>query len=125
MVNDTTGQDEALEQVDGERNGRLWVTKKKPAATSEELDRLDEFHRSMADSPDWDRWFWEGPDDAYSAAERLYFVLAPDHDGDRKEARNFWEFVARPYEMDDITPSFVEGFVIGALEASNEMATSE
>lgn len=119
--------DETAQYEAGKHAGRLWVTKKQPPASSEELDRLDEFHRAMEGSTDWDIWFSDGGLvlSAFTTAERLYFILTPYHDGDRDEAQSFWEFVAWPHEMDDISPSFVEGFVIGVLEVRDEMATSE
>src|SRR4051812_43994622 len=75
----------------GKSSGRIWVTKKTPAAAPEELVRLDEFYEGLGS--DAGRWFCD--DDklsAFSTAERVYFVLSPDDDGDRKEARAFWEF---------------------------------
>jgi hypothetical protein len=114
--------EQAAEYDNGNATGQRWVTKK--GAPQEELARLDQFRSSLEDTVDWGRWFSDEPNDAYSTAERLYFVLTPDHDGDRDEAQSFWEFVVRARDMADITASFVEGFVEGALEAWDQTKTT-
>jgi hypothetical protein len=113
--------DEDSDLAAGEYHGRRWVTLKKDVATPEALARLDRFHRRLEGSVDWGRWFADDAGGAYSAAERLYFVMAPDHVGYREEARSFWEAALFPGAADDLTPAFVEGFVVGALEAKGGM----
>jgi hypothetical protein len=118
MSRSKSNADEVAEYEGGKATGQRWVTQM--VTPQEELARLYELWNTLEDTVDWGEWFSNGPNDAYSTAERLYFVLAPDHDGDRDEAQSFWEAVLFPEAADDLTPEFVEGFVEGALEASDE-----
>lgn len=97
------------------------MTCKHDTATPDALARLDRFHGRLGGSVHWDRWFSDDAGGAYTAAERVYFVLNPDHVGYREEARSFWEAVLFPGAADDLPPAFVEGFVAGALEAADGM----
>ena len=57
-------------------------------ATLSQLRRLAELAQVSCPS-EWDRWFTMGTD-AYTAAERLFFTLNPDQEGDREAAAEFW-----------------------------------
>lgn len=107
-----------IEFKNGENVGRLWVRKKEPAATAEELLRLHEFYEGLGANTD--QWF-DSSARAFTVAEMIYFVIAPDHDGSRREAKDFWEFAAWPSRISDLSAGFVEGFVVGALEAWEAM----
>jgi hypothetical protein len=69
-----------------------------------ELSRLAEFAKGFCPT-DWDRWFTMSSGNAYTAAERLFFVLHPDRDGDREAAANF---LGEQY-IDREVQEFVEG----------------
>ena len=110
--------DERREFEAGRSTGRLWVTKKEPAATAAELAHLHEFYASLG--ADAEQWFYCVVS-AFTAAERVYFVIVPDRDGSRREAKSFWEFTAWPSKLNDLSSEFAEGFVVGALEAWDEL----
>ena len=60
----------------------------KSGANNAQLSRIAKFAKEICPS-DWDRWF-DGGNDAFTAAERLFFVLEPSQDGDRETAAKFW-----------------------------------
>lgn len=118
MFRSKNNADEVTQYEGGKATGQRWVTQM--VTPPEELARLYEFSNSLGDTFDWGEWFSNGPNDAYRTAERLYFVLAPDHDGDREKAQSFWESVLFPEAADDLSSEFVEGFAAGALDAMEE-----
>jgi hypothetical protein len=113
--------DEPTDFATGEYHGRRWVELDKGTATRDGLTRLDKLHRRLEEPAAWGRWLSGDAGGAYSAGERLFFVLAPDHVGDPQQARAFWDAVLSPGAADDLTPLFLEGFVVGALEAWDGM----
>jgi hypothetical protein len=115
MPRNDSARDEAAEYDGGKATGQRWLTEM--AAPQEELARLDQLWSNLEGTIDGARWFSDKPNDAYSTAERLYYFIAPHHDGDREAAQSFWESVLFPEAADDLTSEFVEGFVEGALEA--------
>jgi hypothetical protein len=84
----------------------------------EELTRLERFQDRCGH--DWGRVFDEGSS-AYSAAERLYFVLHPENDRDRRVSTDFWEFVLGDDASMADDPRFVQGFADGLLAAWDEV----
>lgn len=117
-------KEQAMENAykDGYEAGRQWVDgfgDKDGDAEMEELDRLKDFH----DHPGRDaRYGWkeffdsEYGSSAYSTAERFYFLIHPEDDGDRGEAEEFWRSI-----LDDgcdvlVYDEWYRGFAEGALK---------
>jgi hypothetical protein len=107
--------DRGMHTTSGSTAGRKWAREK---ARPEELQRLARLAEQLqySTNPSWAGWFSENPGQAFSAAERLYFVLRPDRDGDREAAATFWG----PHEAEARDPDFVQGFAEGALAAPDE-----
>ena len=122
----------------GRKDGSDWATGNKSGdyiATHEELERLTDHMRDM-DSNKIQREdaFTFGIQDAYSAAERFYFCIQPDDDGDRQAAIDFWENtlvdVSDNHDVDvnddpeleidnkDPHDAYVSGFACGACDAA-------
>jgi hypothetical protein len=85
----------------------------------EEATRLERYQERCGH--DWDGLFEEQPNNAYGVAERLYFVLHPERDGDRGGSTEFWEFVLRHDTTAAHDPNFVRGFADGLLAAWDEV----
>lgn len=101
--------------------GRYWS---EHIASAEQLRNLDLWLGRMPDraTPDWDRWFDDHENGAYSAAERLYFAIDPDCRGDRKASGQFWLSVAKDDAPDG---GFVQGFVEGVLDGLDQNGSAE
>jgi hypothetical protein len=96
----------------GHEAGKQWATE---AAEFDELNRLSEL-RAQLSIHDLPRFFEDG-NSAYSAGERLFFVIRPEEDGERDAARDFWKSL----DIDGGTDladkgSFAYGFFKGAIE---------
>jgi hypothetical protein len=95
---------------EGEEAGRRWAENE---AEADELSRLEQCRQGAG--YDWARLFYQRESQAYSADEWLFFRIRPEFEGDREEARLFWEDVlGEDAHLTDI-PSFVQGFAEGAL----------
>src|SRR5690242_13936777 len=73
---------------DGRQAGREWA---ESSAEVDELERLEAFTAEQ-----WNDLFGEDTDwstSAYGPSEQFVFAIRPNVDGDRVEARTFWEFV--------------------------------
>ncbi len=93
----------------GFRQGQKWAEE---TASKTEVDRLNDWWDAFRTESDRNRWL--DADDAYSAAERLYFEMNPDDAGDREAAKGFWSLIVGDDESPDT--GFVRGFAEGALE---------
>jgi len=90
-------------------------------AEAKELERLSSLHRQIFFEPslDWKTYFDDSHGlSVYSAAERLYFTLHDEDDGDRDASREFWNSVLedRVIACDTNVAEFFRGFCDGALE---------
>jgi len=101
---------ENADQKAGKHAGRRWALAKNGAGV-QAINRLTKAHQV------WDEWFWRA-ETSYTPSQSVYFVINPSDDGDRREARSFWECWAND---PDPSRDFVEGFVNGALEAWDEV----
>lgn len=78
---------EQLDHEAGKAVGRRWVQHEK--TDIREVQRLDGVF------PEWDYDFFGRTVSASTTAERVFFLICPKDDGDRKAARWFWESVLR------------------------------
>src|SRR5437764_662816 len=88
-------QAEEQDYQDGVEAGRRWAGG--DPAPYREVKRLGRLRDKLGN--DWDGWFEQG-DSAWSVAERLYFALYLDDDGDRNAAAGFWGEDGREQEGD-------------------------
>jgi hypothetical protein len=95
---------------EGEEAGRRWAENE---AEADELARLESCRQAAG--YDWDRLFYGSDAGVYDVDEWLFFRIRPDCEGDRSEARHFWEVVLGKEAHTADNPSFVQGFVEGAL----------
>jgi hypothetical protein len=98
----------------GHDAGESWA---KNEAEAGDLIQLDNF-RGRAGT-DWDACFWDMPNDAYSTAEKFFFSVWPEHDGERSEANEFWE--RQGFEKDHPVGDYVRGFAEGALSVWDDV----
>jgi hypothetical protein len=93
----------------GEADGRNWASSR---AEVPELQALEGLRDSRGG--DWDGWVEDNDSSDFSAAERLVFVLQPESQN-RTTASEFWRAILdRNTELAN-DPSYVKGFIEGAL----------
>jgi hypothetical protein len=98
----------------GVEDGQWWAERK---ASKDELTRLSNWAAQMefdGVDPLETGEEWSSP---YTPAERVYFVLAPEDDGDRPAAKWFWEplFGWDKYGKRDPNGRYLRGFLLGAV----------
>jgi hypothetical protein len=82
-------------------------------ATSHQHQRADKTERKQ--HPE------DGARQVYpKVAERIFFAIDPEYDGDRDASRDFWE-CATGGRTNYPETKFVQGFVNGAIEVWNEV----
>lgn len=92
--------------------GQKWA---KNRAEAIELQRLEEFQDALERevTTSWNAFFCDDPhsaSSAYTVAEKLFFVIQPECQGDREGADAFWRKAG-----DKLSPEFLRGFGEGAL----------
>ena len=101
----------------GYETGQQWA---KHDASAKQLKRLDALRGRLLH--DWDESFdSQCGSSAYSIAERLFFEIEPNCDGERSEASEFWE-TAAPDDTHSIEDDdWLRGFADGALAVWGEV----
>jgi hypothetical protein len=96
---------------EGLRTGKAWA---KSRAEADELTLLSDLRERAQPRSEWEGCFTDDPlvSEAYSAAERFYFMIRPDYVGDRGAAFGFWSTVVNGKMP---AGEFVHGFADGAL----------
>jgi hypothetical protein len=102
-------EDEQYRQ--GKQCGREWVEDR---AEADELIRLERWKAKMG--WEWDQFFADHPNNAYSSAELFVFEIWPEDEGDRGTAQVFWVEALGDDSSAADDPQFVKGFIEGALE---------
>lgn len=98
------------EQKAGFQTGESWA---KSHAEYTQFQALASLYGSTGN--EWDAWFDDdGESSAYTAAQRLYFILFPEDDRARHAAKDFWEGVVDDVDGDP-DGAFVRGFAEGVL----------
>ena len=92
--------------LSGHRDGSLWAEDK---ATTPELRRLQQ-----ARDPWGNDWYFGVGSSAYPDAERFFFIIRPEFDGERAIASEFWESVTGDQETPET--AYVQAFAEGAME---------
>jgi len=88
----------------GRIDGRGWAKYKAEAI---ELQRLEEAFETEMD------WAYCEPGASYSAAEKFFFIIAPEFAGNRAAAAAFWEVVAVECDTNDY---YALHFAYGAMD---------
>ncbi|NLY03165.1 MAG: hypothetical protein GXY83_44520 [Rhodopirellula sp.] len=101
----------------GREDGVKWAMNR---AEAFELQRLEELRAEIEDSPncDWEEYFTDDSQ-TYSAAERLYFSVHPEHEGNRDVAKWFWDKAIGDDDQADRNRDsgvFLRGFADGAID---------
>jgi hypothetical protein len=103
----------------GAQAGREWAMHD---ADFDELERLSDLVNQVSPSG-FECLIDRRANSAYAPAERLYFIMSPEQDGDRAVVNDFWERAAGSQFADLVNrEGFLEGFVAGAVEIHREFA---